>query len=202
MHPIIFDAFEKIVRKRNKTGTVLEIGAIPSPHSLLNLKALEGATEKIGVNLDGPYDCTDYKIVAGNGNAMDYFEDNRFDVVLSNATIEHDKFFWKTLSEIRRVAKPGGLIIIGGPGFTRLEIENLKPFLKTQPEIRSLVNPQYLNALLTGTITHQIHGHPGDYYRFSPQAFQDVIFEGLQSIELETIMLPPRIIGSGIMPED
>jgi len=48
------------------------------------------------------------------------------------------------------------------------------------------------------TITFEIHAAPGDYYRFSPQAFKEVLFDGMDAVEVRTIMLPPRIIGAGI----
>lgn len=42
-----------------------------------------------------------------------------------------------------------------------------------------------------------MHATPGDYYRFSPQAFREVFFKGTDDVEVRTIMLPPRIIGAG-----
>lgn len=200
MHPVIFNEYEKIISQKNVTGSVLEVGAIPNQLSLLNMKSLINASEKIGINIDGPYDCRTFKIVKGNANAMDCFEDNRFDVVLCNALLEHDKYFWKTISEIKRVTKPKGFIAIGSPGYTTLLGEKIKPFLNQIPEIRGLFNHPYLNALFTGTITLHIHEAPGDYYRFSPQAFKEVILDGLNDITVTSIMLPPRIIGTGIKP--
>ena len=201
MHPVVYKEYEKIVSKRNVTGSVLEVGAIPNQLSLLNMRSLVNASEKIGINLDGPYDCKTFTIVKGNSNSMDCFEDNRFDVALCNALLEHDKHFWKTISEIKRVTKPGGFIVIGSPGYTTLMAEKVKPFLKQIPEIRDLFIHPYLNALFTGTITLHIHEAPGDYYRFSPQAFKEVILEGLNDVQITSIMLPPRIIGSGIKPK-
>ena len=123
MHPKVYREFERICSERNAGGIVLEIGAIPSDLSLLNMKSLQNATEKIGINLDGPYKYKDFYIVKGNANSMTCFEDNKFDTVLCNAMLEHDKFFWKTISEIRRVTKPGGLIVIGAPGYIEFPIE-------------------------------------------------------------------------------
>jgi ubiquinone/menaquinone biosynthesis C-methylase UbiE len=113
---------------------------------------------------------------------MDCFEDSRFDLVLCNATIEHDKFFWKTISEIRRVTKAGGHMVVGAPGYTT--------FVRSQ----SARSP--LNLLINATVTYRIHGK-GDYYRFSPQSFREVLLEGMKDVEIHTIMLPPRIIGVG-----
>jgi len=61
--------------------------------------------------------------------------------------------------------------------------------------IRNLSTNQYLNLFFTATITFQIHDAPGDYYRFSPQAFKEVLFEDFDNVEVHEIMLPPRIIG-------
>jgi hypothetical protein len=37
--------------------------------------------------------------------------------------LEHDKYFWKTVTEIRRVTRRGGVIVIGVPGYTEFSIE-------------------------------------------------------------------------------
>ncbi len=123
MHPRIFQEFEKICSERSITGSVLEVGAIPSNDSLLSMKSLESATEKVGINLNGPHEFEDFRIYKGNANCMDCFEDERFEVVLCNAMLEHDKYFWKTVAEIKRVTKPGGLIVIGVPGYKYFKAE-------------------------------------------------------------------------------
>lgn len=197
MHPRIYQEFEQICSKRHISGSVLEVGAIPSKMSLLCMKSLESATEKVGINLDGPHDFKDFRIHKGNANFMDCFEDNRFDVVLCNAMLEHDKHFWKTIAEIKRVTKPGGLIVIGTPGYKYLKIEKVKSILRKIPLIRHLSSNQYLNLFFSATITFQIHAAPGDYYRFSPQAFKEVFFEDIDDVEVRSVMLPPRIIGAG-----
>lgn len=197
MHSRIYDEFEEICARLNISGSVLEVGAIPSDMSLLCLQSLGNVSEKVGVNLAGPYEYRDFKIHRGNANAMDLFENDRFDLVLCNAMLEHDKFFWKTLAEIKRVTKPGGYIVIGTPGYKFYKLEKLKAILASIPLIRRLSNNQYLNLFFTATITFQIHDAPGDYYRFSPQAFKEVFFEGLEDVEVRSVMLPPRIIGFG-----
>ena len=93
-------------------GSVLEVGAVPSDSSLLCMKSLQHASSKIGINLDSPHNYQDFKIVRGNANSMDCFQDNLFDAVLCNATLEHDKYFWKTLQEIRRGTKPVRFVIL------------------------------------------------------------------------------------------
>ena len=65
---------------------------------------------------------------------MAFFPDQRFDVVLCNAVLEHDRFFWETLAEIRRVTRAGGLVVIGTPGFRDLPYEN-----KASPSARQTI---------------------------------------------------------------
>lgn len=198
MHPRVYQEFERICSGRSIGGSILEVGAIPSSMSLLCMKSLGNAAEKIGINLDGPYEFRDFKILKGNANSMRCFEDNKFDVVLCNAMLEHDKYFWKTIGEIKRVAKPGGLIVIGSPGYAYFKAERIKSIIYRIPLIRNLSANQYLNMFFTSTITFQIHDAPGDYYRFSPEAFKEVFFEDMNDVEIRSIMLPPRIIGAGI----
>jgi SAM-dependent methyltransferase len=200
MHPRVYQEYQRICMERNAGGAVLEVGAIPSDKSLLCMKPLKKATERIGINIDGPYEYDGFRILKGNANSMEYFEDNRFDTVLCNALLEHDRFFWRTISEIRRVTKPNGLIVLGAPGYTYFRLERAKSFLRRIPLVRNLSSHQYLNLFFTATITFQIHDAPGDYYRFSPQTFMEVFFEGMKDVRVHCIMLPPRIIGSAIVP--
>ena len=51
MRPRIYREFERICRRRKAGGAVLEIGAVPSDESLLNMECLENAPKKVGVNL-------------------------------------------------------------------------------------------------------------------------------------------------------
>ena len=116
MHKTIYQAFSDICSDWNTSGAVLEIGAMPSKKSLLNMPALENASEKIGLNLDGPHDYAGFQIVKGAVNNMECFEDNRFDLVLCNAVLEHNPFFWVTFAEAARVLSPGGFLVIVAPG--------------------------------------------------------------------------------------
>ena len=124
MHARVYKEYEQICSKVNITGSVLEVGAMPSDSSLLCMNSLANAKEKVGINLMESCEYKDFKIHQGNANSMDIFEDEKFDVVLCNALIEHDKYFWKTIAEIKRVTKPGGLIVLGCPGYTYHKFEN------------------------------------------------------------------------------
>lgn len=198
MHKLIYQEFERICSRFEIKGSVLEVGAIPTDKSLLCMKSIRDAKEKIGINLNEPSQYKDFKILQGNANDMSIFEDGKFDAVLCNATLEHDIFFWKTISEIHRVTKSGGLIIMGVPGFKHFKIDNLKSKLIKKRFFRKLGANKYLNLLFTATITFQIHAAPSDYYRFSIQSMKDFLLKDLENTTVFSIMLPPRLIGFGI----
>jgi len=185
VHPAVFQVFDELCRPHNIRGAVLEVGATPDESTLLNLPSLAGVTEKIGINKAGASRFKDFSILNVDANAMTCFPDQRFDTVLCNSVLEHDRFFWKTLAEIHRVTKTGGLIVIGTPGYT-----------KQRP--RGILFGG--DALRHSTLTLGIHNFPGDYYRFSEQTFREVFFEGMKDVVIRTVLVPPRIIGAGIRP--
>lgn len=205
MTPAIFQEFERILADKDVGDRVLEIGAVPTLDSLLNIKSLASAKERIGINLDGGDSYTidlardvsqhrnDYRIIKANANDMNCFEDSTFDTILCNSVFEHDKYFWKSVAEIRRVAKNGALVVVGTPGYD--DLENV--------QVRNWTKEQYAKYCenfrkhVPGTPVLRIHNWPGDYYRFSPQAYKDVIFDGMKDVEVYSIMVPPRIIGIG-----
>jgi len=198
MHPSVFRTFDAICRLYSIHGDVLEIGATPDDSTLLNLPALATAREKIGINQAGASRHKDFSILEANANAMTCFPDRQFDAVLCNAVLEHDPFFWKTLAEIRRVAKSGGLVVIGVPGYRQLPCEKtLRHWLAKLP--RSSRRPDGF-ALQHSTLTLGVHNFPGDYYRFSEQAVREVFLEGMNEVTIRTVLVPPRIIGAGIRP--
>lgn len=201
MHPRQYAEMERICSERGAGGAVLEIGAVPSDDSLLCMACLAGAAEKIGINLHGPFRYRDFDILKINSNAMDCFPDQRFDTVLCNSTLEHDPFFWKTLAEIRRVAKPGALVVIGVPGYG--EVPAMWSRLLRMPGRLPVLGPllqRRFDSLLAATPTLVPHYFPGDYYRFGRQAVEQVLCAGMRAVQIRTVMMPPRIIGSGIMP--
>jgi ubiquinone/menaquinone biosynthesis C-methylase UbiE len=68
------------------------------------------APRYVGINLKGPpQTTTQYRreSVAGNANDLSMFEDGSVDAVLTNAMLEQHKAFWLTISEVRRVVRPG-----------------------------------------------------------------------------------------------
>lgn len=195
MHPTIYGAFERICSDRRAGGgRVLEIGAVPAKISLLNLEALRDARQRIGVNLTLRGRFGSFEVVQANANALP-FADAAFDTVLSNATLEHDARFWRTLAEVRRVVRPGGLVVIGVPAFMVVSgEERAHSFIERLP----LLLRKRIAGLANVTPTFKIHDGPGDYYRFSPQAMREVFFDGFREVRTEAAMLPPRLIGSGL----
>jgi SAM-dependent methyltransferase len=201
--PRVYEEFERICTQRGVQGAVLEVGAIPSDQSLLCMQALSGATERIGINLDGPHEYRGFRILKGNANCMDCFVDNRFDAVLCNAVLEHDKHFWKAIAEMKRVTRPGGLIAIGAPAYGRLLPERdgrPRRVSRRHPIVRRAFSHGLLFCLSRGTLTVRVHNAPGDYYRFSAQAFREVFFDGMHSVQVRSLMMPPILIGSGLKP--
>ena len=197
MHVQEFAEFERICAERARPGAVLEIGAMPSPDSLLCMRALARAEHKVGLNLEGPRRFRDFEIVRGNANAMTMFADASFDTVLANSVLEHDPRFWETLSEIRRVARPGALVVIGVPGYTAPA-----PWKRALgPLIGLPIVGSWLRrtSLLAATPTLVVHRFPGDYYRFGEDAMRDVLLAGLDEVRVTTLMFAPRIIGSGFV---
>ena len=197
MHPRVFKEFERLCQDRNIKGAILEIGAVPNNQTLLTLHALKGAKKKVGINILEPSEYADFNILQCNSNDMGIFENDSFDAVLCNATLEHDKFFWKTIDEIRRVTKPGGHVLIGVPGYLQIKAEKKAQKLRKLPFINRFKGHSILRLLFTSTFTLHIHNYPGDYYRFSPQTMQDVFFQNMEEVEIVSVLLPPRLIGVG-----
>ncbi len=190
MHPTVYNEFHAILSALKIKGRILEVGALPSTDSLLAMDILRGE-ERVGLNLKGNVEFGGFNIVEANGNDMSMFPTGHFDCVLSNATIEHDPFFWKTCAEIRRVLRVGGAAVIGAPAFT---VESSL----TELGIPAPWKDDHWKCWANCAVTFRYHGAPMDYYRFSPTAFQDVIFEGYRDVTIKSIMVPPRIIGHGI----
>jgi SAM-dependent methyltransferase len=177
VHPTIQETVHTIIRASGlRPQRALEVGGVMGPKSLLRAPELKGV-ERYCLNLVELRSRPGITAVAGNANDMHGFEDETFDLVMSNATLEHDRHFWLSLAEMRRVLAPGGLLILGAPGYIR--------------------NPERDRGKATDT--YRVH-YRFDYYRFSEQAFSDVFLEGMEDIAVRPILSPPRIIGFGFKP--
>lgn len=189
MHSAVYAEFYRIVAGLDLSGPVLEVGATPSPDTLLAMDLLRGR-ERYGVNIAPASSFDGCPIIQANGNDLSFFEDGYFACVVSNATIEHDPYFWRSCAEMRRVLRPGGAAVIGAPGYG------------DEGNLPALGLPAPLNSPATAdwpysTLAYRYHGEPKDYYRFSPDAFREVIFEGYRDVTIRTVLVPPRHIGCG-----
>ena len=177
MSPKVKNRFHAIIRRTGiRPERALEVGGLMGDDSLLRFPELDGA-ERYCLNLvDLP---SDDKVTAvkGDANDMSGFKSDWFDLVLCCSTLEHDKRFWLSVAEMRRVLRPGGLLVIGVPGYVKDE---------QRDQGRS-------------TLTYRVH-YRFDYYRFSEQAVREIFFEGMERVRVRAMMTPPRLIGHGWKP--
>jgi len=178
MHPKIEEKIISFVKKyKPELNSVLEVGATYTNNVLRN-NIFKNTSTLLGVNLKvvskkkNQIDSTSYEILQQNANNMDLFEDGSFDVVISNAMLEHDKFFWRSVKEMKRVLKKNGVLIVGVPGFDKGGNKN-------------------------STMTFIHHGDV-DYYRFGEDIFRDFIFADMDKVLIQKILKPVRIVGVGI----
>jgi SAM-dependent methyltransferase len=166
------------------------------------LPSLATATERIGVSLEHESRIDGCTILQRDAHDLSCFESNRFDVVLCNAVLEHDPAFWLSLAEMRRVAKLGGLLVIGVPGYGIPQASLWRPFLALLARCFPPMSAARtrIEEHLIGTPVLGLHDFPKDFYRFSEQACRDVLLAGLQLLEVRRVLNPPRFIAAGRKP--
>ena len=170
--------YHAIIRRSGiRPQRALEVGGLMGEDSLLRFPELAGA-DRYCLNLHELPGEDGITVVKGDANDMrDVFRSNWFDLVLCCSTLEHDKRFWRSVSEMRRVLRPGGLMIISVPGYIR--------------------NPETDSG--RSTLTYRVH-YTFDYYRFSEQAVREVFFDGMERVHVGSLLRPPRIVGHGFKP--
>jgi len=191
LHPFVLAYFRTILTELEIDGPVLEIGAEPSGDTLLALPEL-ARFERIGVNIAFPPQTTawGFRLERLNANDLSAFASGSFGLILSNAMLEHDRFFWLTVDEIRRLLRPGGFVVLGTPGYGDAA---LPPGVVLDPSRPG-------EAWAEATVTFKLHDAPGDYYRFTEAAMRDVLLRGLEVLHVGSVMMPPRIIGAARQP--
>ena len=169
MSPRVFATFADLAARRlveRPIAAVLEVGM--TAKTLLAIATFAGA-RKVALNMrfDNPASDRDQiERVIGNCNQLE-FADESFDCVVSSSTLEHDKYFWRSTAEIRRVLKPGGYFIVGVPIYMTLWIDR---------------------AFTTLTYARHGLGYNADFYRFSEQAVRELFFEGYAAVTDEVIV--------------
>jgi SAM-dependent methyltransferase len=196
MHPVVAREMDRILGAHRAGGDVLEIGARPSPDTLLLLPALRGATRRVGIDLDGPHTFGGVTIERGDAHALPWPAAS-FDTVVCNSVLEHDPRFWLTLGEIRRVARPGAVVALGVPGYRATAYP---VWLRVARPLRRLpVVGAAIESALASTPTLVVHDYPADYYRFTARAMREVLLDGLRDVEVTQVLAPPRILGVGVV---
>jgi SAM-dependent methyltransferase len=176
--PKVKQRFHAIIRRTGiRPERALEVGGLMGEDSLLRFPELAGA-ERYCLNLVELPSDDQVTAVTGNANDMSMFKDDWFDLVVCCSTLEHDKRFWLSVAEMKRVMRPGGLLVIGVPGYVK-DAE--------RDQGRS-------------TLTYRVH-YRFDYYRFSEQAVRQVFFEDMERVRVRPFMTPPRIFGHGYKPQ-
>jgi SAM-dependent methyltransferase len=186
MNPIINSHFQALGEKYKMKGPFLEVGAAGGQNAILSGTYFKDRADRFAINLIETKQEDGISFVECNSNDMrGTFEDNYFGTVMSNAVLEHDRYFWRSLDEMKRVLAPGGLLVIGAPAFI--------PLNQTQATVSGL--PKGSPA----TITYEVHARP-DYWRFSRQAFNYVVCEGLDLLELRVVSTIPSLVCVGRKP--
>ena len=120
----------QVRRHRLSSHRTLEVGSLDVNGSVRSLfsERYVGIDMRPGPGVD----------VIGTADALP-FDDDAFEVVVSTETLEHDRAFWLTMAEIRRVLQPGGHLILTtrGNGFG----EHMEPsdYWRFMPESRALL---------------------------------------------------------------
>jgi SAM-dependent methyltransferase len=108
------------------------------------------------------------------------FPDASFDAVVCGELLEHLRFPDEVVAEIRRVLRPGGVLVGSVPN--AFNVQNRLRFLRGLPPERDrthlhLFRPQDLEELLSGFSELRLSFVGGRYVRLSPRLFaQDIVF--------------------------
>jgi SAM-dependent methyltransferase len=190
MHPRVNDTYQELAQKYEMKGPFLEVGVGHALNAILSGSYFLGKPQRFATNLsdmavvDEPDDDKIQFIRCNANNMRDSFADGQFGTVLCNAMIEHDKYFWRSLDEMKRVLAPGGILAIGAPGYVA----------------RKYLDDDIISEELPkATITFDVHSKP-DYWRFSRTAFKEVICEGLEILETCVVLRVPILVAVARKP--
>ena len=178
-----------LVKGRDARGPFLEISNTPVKHSVLRDPYFMTAERHVLSKTDaGTVDSlVMQKDVSSDMRSL--YTAGHFGTVLWIDTLATDKHFWLTLSEIRRILAPGGVLIAVTPSFGKAGHNGV------------VITGAKGNAIADVTLTKRVHAS-SDYWRISPQGMRDVVFEGFDVTELRVMMVPPRLFGVATKQRD
>jgi SAM-dependent methyltransferase len=103
---------------RPTTLRVLDVGSSSKP-TARNYRWLFAPPtfEYVGLDVEEGHNVD---VVPGDPFCWSELADESFDIVVSGQMLEHNPFFWITLAEIARVARPGGLVALIAPSEGRV----------------------------------------------------------------------------------
>jgi SAM-dependent methyltransferase len=183
MSPQVAACFERVASEffaDRSPRSALEIGA--GNKTLLSLPPFQ-RSRRVALNMlpfNNPSpELARCELVVGNSNELSQFAEGEFDCIMSCSVLEHDKYFWRSVDEIRRILAPGGLFIVGVPIYMTLPTD-----------------------MKNTTLTFRRHGlaYNSDFYRFSEQCVREVVLDGMDlGQEVLVRRYPnPYFVASGI----
>ncbi len=191
MHPRVNEVYQQLAEKYEMKGPFLEIGVGHKQPAILSGPYFANRPDRFATNLAEveleAEEAESIRFTRCNSQDMTgVFADGQFGTVLSNAVLEHDKYFWRSLDEMKRVLAPGGILAVGAPAYIpRSQIQ------------AGVINDKVPKA----TATLDMHSRP-DYWRFSPMAFTEVICEGLELLDIMVVLRIPVLVAVARKPLD
>lgn len=168
MDPRVWERFNRLLHELPLPAghlRVLEVGITAGHQTLLSSPRLVDAA-RVGIDLNPPQAPKGYEYHRGDAHKMPFMSE-LFDVVLSNAMLEHDPKFWLSVGEMHRVLRSGGWLLLGAPAFSGSG--------------RTLAT----------------HRYPVDCYRFGTDVVPVWFGDGFERVGHELYLDPPRLIAWG-----
>ena len=177
MHRSVVEFFIRNVRPAEVSGrTILEAGSLEINGSVKPYFTRFGPSEYIGIDMvDGPG--VDYCV------KIEDFQSPPFDIVVSTETLEHAEDWKATVTAIKALCKPEGLLYITtrSPGFWRHCYPN-DHWRYTQEDFRRIFADCEILILEDDTQTTPVP-HPGVFMKarkpldFTPCSLDDIVLE-------------------------